>query len=148
MKDVERKRRTQSSNASVEIKRHADALGFSATGVASLDRNPHAAELDRWLAAGHAGTMSYLHRQAEKRKDPRLVMPGATTAVVTLTNYFHGDPVPNPEPRVPRVAQYAWSADYHDILGERLEQLAEEIRLLIPRSQTPWPLDAGPGPDT
>ena len=49
--------------------------------------------------------MTYLHRQAEQRKDPRLVMPGAKTAVVTLTNYFHGDRSPNPEPRVPRVAQ-------------------------------------------
>src|SRR6266508_2633676 len=93
----------------IEIKRRAAALGFATTGIARLDRNPHAGELDRWLVDGHAGTMTYLHRQAEQRKDPRLVMPGAKTAVVTLTNYFHGDRSPNPEPRVPRVAQYAWS---------------------------------------
>src|SRR5438477_598466 len=35
---------------SVELKRHAAALGFAATGISRLDRNPHAAELDRWLA--------------------------------------------------------------------------------------------------
>lgn len=131
------------------IKRRAAELGFAATGITRLDRNPHAAELDRWLADGHAGTMSYLHRQSEMRKDPRLVMPGAKAAVVTLTNYFHGDRFPNPprEPRVPRVAQYAWSSDYHDVLSARLEQLAEAVRLLAPGSKTRCYVDAGPVPE-
>ena len=130
---------------SVEIKRRATALGFAATGIARLERNPHAAELDRWLADGHAGTMTYLHRQAEKRKDPRLVMPGARSAVVTLTNYFHGSRAPGPRPGA--VAQYAWSSDYHDVLGERLEQLAAAIRLLAPGSTTRCYVDAGPVPE-
>ena len=43
---------------SVELKRRATALGFTITGIARLEKNPHAAELDRWLAAGHAGTMT------------------------------------------------------------------------------------------
>src|SRR5258705_3464734 len=133
---------------SVELKRRARALGFTATGVARLERNPHASELDRWLADGHAGTMTYLHRQAEKRKDPRTIMPEAKTAVVTLTNYFHGARVANPA-ATPRgqVAQYAWSADYHDVLGERLEQLATAIRELVPGATTRCYVDAGPVPE-
>src|SRR5437899_3430071 len=75
---------------SVALKRRGEALGFDAVGVASLERNAHADELDRWLAAGYAGTMSYLHRQAEQRKLPHRIMPEATVAVVTLTSYFHG----------------------------------------------------------
>ncbi len=145
MKTVEQERQAEASRRSVEIKRQGAKLGFSTVGIALLDRNPHAAELDRWLADGHAGTMTYLNRQAKKRKDPRLVMPGAKTAVVTLTNYFHGDP--NPEPQVPRVAQYAWSPDYHDVLGERLEQLATAIRALVPGSATRCYVDAGPVPE-
>jgi epoxyqueuosine reductase len=131
----------------IAIKQRAAALGFSATGIARLDRNPHAAELERWLADGHAGTMTYLHRQAAKRKDPRAIMPGARSAVVTLTNYFHGVRGPRPESRAPRVAQYAWSADYHDVLSERLEQLAEAIKLLAPGSETRCYIDAGPVPE-
>ena len=129
----------------IEIKRRAVALGFSAVGITRLERNPHSAELDRWLAAGHAGTMTYLNRQAEKRKDPRTIMDGATSAVVTLTNYFHGA-TPHPE-ATPRVAQYAWSSDYHDVLGERLEQLAAAIRRLVPGSKTHCYVDAGPVPE-
>jgi epoxyqueuosine reductase len=132
----------------IEIKRRAAELGFAATGIARLDRNPHAAELDRWLADGHAGTMTYLHRQAEERKDPRRIMPGAQAAVVTLTNYFHGSADPATAARGSgRVAQYAWSSDYHDVLGERLEQLATAIRELIPGSTTRCYVDAGPVPE-
>lgn len=132
----------------VELKRRAEELGFSATGIAPLEANPHAAELDRWLADGHAGTMAYLHRQAAKRKDPRAIMPGARVAVVTLTNYFHGSAHPAPAARgQPRVAQYAWSSDYHAVLGERLEKLAAAIRELVPGSTTRCYVDAGPVPE-
>jgi len=132
----------------IEIKRRAAALGFAATGVARLDPNPHATELDRWLADGHAATMTYLHRQAEKRKDPRTIFPGARSAVVTLTNYFHGSADPGPEaPDSGKVAQYAWSSDYHEVLGKRLEQLAAEIRGLIPAATTRCYIDAGPVPE-
>lgn len=132
----------------IEIKRRAAELGFAATGIARLYRNPHAAELDRWLADGHAGTMTYLHRQAEKRKDPRHIMPGAKAAVVTLTNYFHGSADPGAARRDRgKVAQYAWSSDYHDVLGERLEQLAMTIRDLVPGARTRCYVDAGPVPE-
>ena len=135
------------------IKRRAAELRFTRTGIAALEKNPHAAELDRWLAAGHAGTMTYLQRQAEKRKDPRRIMAGARSAVVTLTNYFHASGIPGLPPGVSRgsesgrVAQYAWSSDYHDVLGARLEQLAAAIRELVPGATTRCYVDAGPVPE-
>jgi len=132
---------------SARVKHRAAALGFARTGVAPLEPNPHAADFDRWLAAGHAGTMTYLHRQAEKRKDPRRIMPGARVAVVTLTNYFHGAPRHGRGDRHPRVAQYAWSSDYHDVLGARLERLADAIRDVAPGAVTRGFVDAGPVPE-
>jgi epoxyqueuosine reductase len=128
------------AECSARVKGRAAALGFARTGVARLEPNPHAAEFDRWLAAGHAGTMTYLHRQAEKRKDPRRIMPEARVAVVTLTNYFHGGAGGG-------VAQYAWSADYHEVLGARLERLAGAIRDIAPGAVTKGYVDAGPVPE-
>ena len=148
MNTVEQNRRTKATSRSVEIRRRGAELCFSAVGIAPLDKNPHAAELDRWLANGHAGTMTYLHRQAEKRKDARKIMPGAKAAVVTLTNYYHGSADPGPAARGSgKVAQYAWSSDYHDVLGERLEQLAAAIRELAPGATTRCYVDAGPVPE-
>src|SRR5438128_1737782 len=166
-KGVEQERNAEASRRTVELKRRALEMGFNAVGVASLEPNAHAAELDRWLAAGNAGTMTYLHRQAAKRKEPARIMPNATAAVVTLTNYYHGSADPgrkpgeHPKPKVPvsvhaglasgvssrsaavRVAQYAQSADYHRVLGHRLERLAAAIRDLAPGADTRAYVDAG-----
>jgi epoxyqueuosine reductase len=127
-----------------ELKRRAMALGFTAVGVAALEPNPHASEFDSWLDAGYAGTMTYLHRQATKRRDPRLIMPEARVAVVTLTNYYHGSADPGASAKV---AQYALSRDYHDVLGERLERLAAAIREICPGAHTRAYVDAGPVPE-
>src|SRR5437016_11202136 len=64
--DVAQRRHAEASRKGVEVKRRALELGFDAVGIATLEANAHAAELDRWLTAGYAGTMTYLHRQAEK----------------------------------------------------------------------------------
>jgi epoxyqueuosine reductase len=132
---------------SAEVRRSADALGFDAVGIASLEPSAYGAELDRWLAAGYAGTMTYLHRQAPQRREPGRIMPQARVAVVTLTNYFHGATAPAPLPGARRVAQYAWSADYHTVLGRRLEQLAAAIRAVAPGAATRCYVDAGPVPE-
>jgi len=150
--DVPQKRLAETSRNTVAVKRRALEMGFDAVGVASLEPNAHAAELDRWLAAGYAGTMTYLHRQAEKRKDPARIMPDARVAVVTLTNYFHGSPDPGRTPGVPgvsgaRVAQYAWSVDYHRVLGRRLQRLATAIGEIVPGAKSRCYVDAGPVPE-
>jgi epoxyqueuosine reductase len=128
------------------VKRCALEFGFDAVGVAALAANPHAAELDRWLAAGYAGTMRYLERQAEQRKDPGRILPHAARAVVTLTNYWHEAPPPGPA-GTGRIAQYAHSGDYHHVLGRRLERLASSLRVLVPGAATRCYVDAGPVPE-
>src|SRR3989442_5889202 len=130
------------------VKGRGQTLGFDAVGIATLEPNTHADELDAWLAAGHAGTMAYLHRQAAQRKHPARIMPDARVAVVTLTNYFHGSADPGPPARGQgKVAQYAWSPDYHAVLGRRLEQLATAIRDGSPGAKTRCYVDAGPVPE-
>jgi epoxyqueuosine reductase len=151
---VEERRPGETSRNTVEVKRRATELGFTAVGIASLEPNAHAAELDAWLEAGYAGTMTYLNRQAVKRKQPARILPGARAAVVTLTNYSHGtDPGPASGVRPPaatahaRVAQYAWSGDYHVVLGRRLDRLAAAIREVSPGARTRCYVDAGPVPE-
>jgi len=153
--------RQETLRNTVEVKRRALALGFDAVGITTLEPNAHAAELAAWLDAGYSGTMTYLHRQAERRKEPARIWPEARAAVVTLTNYWHGSPGgPGLAPGVrsdtdpgrkagvlARVAQYAWSSDYHSILGARLEQLAKAIREVVPGARTRCYIDAGPVPE-
>src|SRR5260370_23012214 len=103
MSDVAPREPVAGARNSARVKQRALELGFDAVAIAPLERNAHAAELDRWLAAGYAGTMAYLQRQAAARKDPSRIMPTPRAPVGTLTNYFHGWP----GPASARVAQYA-----------------------------------------
>lgn len=132
------------SATSDAVKAWAAELGFLACGITDLAPNAHAAEFDRWLAAGYAGTMRYLHRQARKRRAPQLIDTDATRAVVVLDSYHHDDSVANAAP--PRVAKYARGRDYHEILPRRLEQLAARLRDQGARVARVY-ADAGPVPE-
>src|SRR6478736_5398330 len=73
-----------------QVKAEAIRLGFLACGVAPLGPNLYADALDRWLKAGFGGTMTYLNRQAKKRKDTRVADAEARVAVVVLDRYHGG----------------------------------------------------------
>ena len=107
------------------VKRRAAELGFVACGITDPSPIDDGGWLDRWLAGGYAGVMRYLHRQARKRKDPRLIIPGVRSVVVVLDNYYDGEAHPGPPPKV---ARYARGEDYHRVTRERLEPLADLLR--------------------
>ena len=54
-------------------------LGFDLVGITTLGPASTAPRIRRWLARGYAGEMSYMARTAEKRRDSRLPLEGATT---------------------------------------------------------------------
>src|SRR5690348_2737488 len=148
-RDVEQQRQAESSRNTVEVKRRALELGFDAVGITTLEPSAYANSLDRWLTAGYAGDMAYLDRQAERRKFPARILPDARVAIVTLTNYFHGSTDPGRKPGESggaKVAQYAWSTDYHTVLGRRLERLAGAVREIVPDATTRCYVDAGRSP--
>jgi epoxyqueuosine reductase len=131
------------TDVATQLKAEAGRLGFIACGIAHLGPHPHAAALDRWLDAGYAGTMRYLHRQAKKRKAPQLADEQAGVAVVVLDPY--PDPGPD-DPARPRIARYARGHDYHRVTGDRLETLARACRRLG-ASHTRVYVDTGPVPE-
>ena len=125
------------------VKRRAEELGFLACGITDPSPIDDAGWLDRWLASGYAGVMRYLHRQARKRKNPSLIVPGAKSVVVVLDNYYDGETDPGPPPRV---ARYARGADYHRVTRERLEPLADLLRSHGARIAHTF-ADSGPVPE-
>jgi epoxyqueuosine reductase len=128
------------------VRRRARELGFDAVGITDLAPTPHADALDRWLARGMAGTMSYMGRQAARRKAPATIVPGATHAVVVLRSYTHRDPPHTPG--TGRVAKYARARDYHHVLAAPLRALAETLQALGgPDTIARAYVDAGPVPE-
>jgi len=128
------------------VKARAHELGFESAGITTLEPPPHTTALRRWLDAGFAGTMTYMHRQARRRSVPASIVPGATHAVMVTRNYFLPDTA-GPEAHG-HVAKYARGADYHRALQVPLESLAGYVRSLggaetVARAY----VDAGPVPE-
>jgi epoxyqueuosine reductase len=104
------------------IKARAHALGFDVCGITRADPASRADYFRQWSADGKAGEMQWLARDPTRRSDPRLVLPGARSLIVAGINYWQ----PQPATRG-RIARYALGDDYHPILLEKLERLADEL---------------------
>jgi epoxyqueuosine reductase len=118
------------------IKAWARDLGFEACGIAPARSIERADYFQRWLAAGRAGSMGYLHRNFEKRVDPAQLLPNARSVIVAALGY-HQTPPPDwhtvDESQSPRgrVARYAWGDDYHDVIKNKLFKLVDLLREYI-----------------
>jgi epoxyqueuosine reductase len=130
-------------------KRRSRELGFDAAGITDLSTTPHRDSLTRWLEQGMAGTMTYMHRQAERRLEPSRILPRAVRAVVVTWNYYQPDPPDSPNTRRGGlVAKYARGRDYHVAVKGPLEQLASYIQSLGPEGTIAKTyVDAGPVPE-
>ena len=108
------------------IKAQACGLGFDLAGITSLGPMETAAAFEAWVARGYAGEMDYLPRNAAKRRDSSLPVPGTTSAIVVGLDYGGRSPS-GP------VARYARGDDYHDVMLGKLEELHEWLEAELGR---------------
>ena len=113
-----------------DFRQAAAEYGFALCRFAAAGRAPHADALDRWLADGCHGEMAWIKRTQLERGDPSLLLPDVRTVIVLAVNYFQPDP-PFTDARAARgrIARYAWSDDYHEIIGPRLAALCALLAL-------------------
>jgi epoxyqueuosine reductase len=112
-----------------DIRAKARALGFEKVGIARAGRAPRADFLRAWLEEGRHGTMDYMARAPERREDPERLLAGAKAVVCVAKNY-QSPGTHAADPRTGRISRYAWGEDYHDVLGERLQDLRRFIESL------------------
>lgn len=108
-----------------QIKARAAALGFDLCGITTAEAPPHVAAYQQWLADGCHGEMRYMTR----RLNPAQILPGCRSVIVVGLNYYH--------PGAPHLARYVGSRDYHDVMGEKLAELAQLVN-------GRWYVDTGP----
>jgi epoxyqueuosine reductase len=99
-----------------QLKAQAYGIGFDLAGIATLGPADTAEAFDRWLANGYAGTMDYMERHADLRRDSTRPQPGMKSALVVALNYGGTQPTG-------AVARYARSGDYHRVMWDLLESL-------------------------
>ncbi len=108
------------------VKSQAASLGFDACGFAAATPvdDDAVARYDRWIELGHNGCMEWAARHRDLRRDPSLLLEGAQTVISLALNYY---PTRFQPADAMRVAYYAYGRDYHEVLREKLTQLARFI---------------------
>ena len=98
-----------------------DLVGFAPAAVGAREQ----ARLDAFLAAGQHGDMDWMARNAERRRDPRVLWPEARSVIVLATNYGpERDPLGDLGARDrANISVYARNRDYHHLLKKRLKRL-------------------------
>jgi len=129
---------------STRIKERALELGFHKVGIVpAAPLAPERARLEEWLRRGFHGEMNWMARDAERRTDPRLVMPDARSVVVVALNYFTPHEHDS-NPALGKISRYAWGDDYHDVVGGKLKELLAWITEACPGSEGKTCVDIQP----
>lgn len=126
------------------IQQQATGLGFTAAGVAPALSPAGVANLDQWLEAGYAGTMSYLSDRREAYDHPSSVLDGVKSIVMLTLDYRTADAQPS-QPGYGKVSRYAWgSEDYHDLIHGKLKRLAAAVAQQSPDTRSRGVVDTAP----
>lgn len=103
------------------IRAAARAEGFDAVRITGPDLpGDVAAQIRRFIAAGHYGSMDWLARNEDKRGNPTILWPDVKSIVMLAMHYAppqggRGDNL---------IAAYALGDDYHDVIKKRLKKIA------------------------
>ena len=117
------------------LRQWATELGFAALGVSDVDLSEAGPGLDQWLAQGCHGEMEYMARHREARTEPARLVPGTIRAVMVAVDYAPDDPAwldrawsTLADHERAYVSRYALGRDYHKVMRQRLQQLANRLQ--------------------
>ncbi|WP_233843132.1 tRNA epoxyqueuosine(34) reductase QueG [Dyella sp. 2HG41-7] len=115
-----------------DIKRWAKELGFADAGISGVTLEQDEAHLNQWLEDGYHGDMEYMARHGSKRSRPDELEPGTQRVISLRMDYlppgtqYAWDVIHDAEAGY--VSRYALGRDYHKLMRNRLQKLAERIR--------------------
>ncbi|WP_147651335.1 tRNA epoxyqueuosine(34) reductase QueG [Vulcaniibacterium gelatinicum] len=123
-------RRPDPDALAARIRRLAHELGFQRVGIAGVELGEDEAHLRDWLAQGLYGSMEWMARHGEKRSRPAELIPGTVRVISVGLDYGQDEDEAwrtLDEPARAYVARYALGRDYHKLMRNRLQKLAERI---------------------
>ncbi|MBX3684203.1 MAG: DUF1730 domain-containing protein, partial [Thauera sp.] len=117
------------------IRQWGRELGFDAVGVGGVDLADAEPGLVAWLEAGFHGDMDYMVRHGMKRARAAELLPGSVRVISVRMGYWP-DAAPAMDvlgdPERAYVSRYALGRDYHKLVRNRLQKLADRISAEVP----------------
>ena len=114
----------------------AHELGFSQIGVGGVDLASAEAGLLAWLQQGFHGSMGYMAAHGLKRARPAELVPGTVSVISARMDYLPPARADGwqavewqglRDPQRAMVSMYARGRDYHKVLRQRLQRLADRL---------------------
>lgn len=108
------------------IKAEAKRLGFLSCGISKAGfLVEEAPRLEQWLRNNQHGQMSYMENNFDKRLDPTLLVEDAKSVISLLLNYY---PENLQQEDSYKISKYAYGADYHFVIKEKLKEFLFSIQ--------------------
>ena len=135
----------------MQLRGWARELGFSQIGLAAVDLAQAEQGLLDWLAAGFHGQMGYMAAHGLKRARPAELLPGTVCVISARMDYLprHAEGraaaraaeppgawadvewAAHADPQRAVVSVYARGRDYHKVLRQRLQTLADRLAAAV-----------------
>lgn len=126
------------------VRERALALGFAKVGIAAAGAlEPEAAHLREWIERGFHGRMEWMATGAARRADPRVHMPAARSVISLAMNYFTPHEHRGAD-GTGKISRYAWGDDYHEVVGNRVRELMNWLREVVPDLEAKIAVDTSP----
>ena len=112
------------------IRALAQAAGFQRFGISGVDLADDELHLRDWLAQGLHGSMDWMARHGDKRTRPAELVPGTLRVLSVGLDYGQDEAAAWDNLRDGErayVARYALGRDYHKLMRNRLQTLANEV---------------------
>ena len=117
------------------LQTHSRRLGFNALGVSNTDLSQAEQRLHAWLANGFQGDMGWMAQHGTKRSRPAELVPNTLSIISVRMDYFPPDTADAQmllnHPERAYISRYALGRDYHKLLRQRLEKLAQCLQAEI-----------------
>ena len=112
-----------------QLDEKARDLGFDLVAATAARPGRRLDAYQRWIAAAMHGEMGYLARPDRllRRQDLNQILPGVQSIICVGLHYqtLKLPPAVAADPSRGRISNYAWGADYHDVMIPRLRALAD-----------------------
>lgn len=117
------------------IRAIAREFGFQRCGISGIELAQDEAHLLDWLAQGLHGSMDWMARHGELRARPNDLLPGTVRVISVGLDYGRRDDedawITLADGERAYVARYALGRDYHKLMRQRLQRLAERLAEVV-----------------
>ena len=118
-----------------KIKQWGIELGFQQVGIADTQLNEAENHLHHWLDNGFHGELDYMAKHGLKRSRPTLLYPNTQSIISVRMDYLPEYAIAMKtvlnSPTSAYISRYALGRDYHKLMRQRLQKLADKIQAEI-----------------